>query len=92
MDKFCAGYKLYRSHATEHYPVLVRRMLVDALAVSAHNVLVFYPSKSAQLRPSIYEMGFVRQLYDMARYFQVGVDEVCGINRKEWVGWKKEVI
>lgn len=85
-------YKLYRPHPTEHYSLLVKRILVDALAVSAHSVLVFYPSKNAQLRPSTYEMGFVRQLYDTARYFQIGIEEVCGINRKEWVRWKKEVV
>lgn len=85
-------YKQYKQYATEHYSVLVKRILADALAASAHVILVYYPSKSIALQPSASEMGFVRQLYDTARYFQITVDEVCGINKKEWARWKKQVI
>lgn len=84
--------KRYAVHKNEHGTVLVKRVFVDILAVSAQSLLVFYPSTDKNGVPTAQEMAFVRHLYDAARYFQVHLREVYGVYRKGYVGWKKEVI
>ena len=85
-------YKLYQPQKAEHSSVLSRRILADALAASAHSLLLFLPSRSLGLRPTTGEMGFVKYLCDTAQYFQITILEVCAFNRSEHAYWKKEVI
>ncbi|UTX51679.1 hypothetical protein KI440_01875 [Candidatus Saccharibacteria bacterium TM7i] len=86
------GLMQYRTHRGEQSELLARRILSDALVVSARNMLIFYPASSRSLVPETQEMSFVRTIADMARYFHIELKEVCAFHQKEYVFWKKEVV